>query len=285
MSTFTLSKTQKNKPLLLSKGFTYTIDKTTDEKTYWKCEHVRKLKCKGRVHTNSINTALLYENDNHNHNGNAVSIEIRLFEEKVRDRATNSNETTQAVIDNCLTNLSDHAVVRLPEFKHIKRNIQNQRGQNNLPKITHDKTFDRIPAQQRLIIIFSSPEQLQLLESCEQLLVDGTFKATPSIFYQLYAMHVVYRNAVLPVIFALIPNKTEQTYRRLIEKVSELCPLWNPKYIMMDFEKASINAFADKFTTTTNPSLMSGCFFHLQNSIQRKVQELGFKTNYEQDPI
>ncbi|CAF1451598.1 unnamed protein product [Rotaria magnacalcarata] len=147
MSTFTLSKTQKNKPLLLSKGFTYTIDKTTDEKTYWKCEHVRKLKCKGRVHTNSINTAFLYENDNHNHNGNAFSIEIRLFEEKVHDRATNSNETTQAVIDNCLTNLSDHAVARLPEFKHIKRNIQNQRGQNNLPKITHDKTFDRIPAQ------------------------------------------------------------------------------------------------------------------------------------------
>ncbi|CAF1583388.1 unnamed protein product [Didymodactylos carnosus] len=27
---------------------------------------------------------------------------------------------------------------------------------------------------------------------------------------------------------------------------------------------------------------MSGCFFHLQNNIQRKVQELGFKTNYEQ---
>ncbi|CAM4988623.1 unnamed protein product [Rotaria socialis] len=81
----------------------------------------------------------------------------------------------------------------------------------------------------------SSPEQLQLLENCEQLLLDGTFKVTPSIFYQLYAMHVVYRNAVLPVIFALLPNKTEQTYRRLIDKASELCPLWNPKYIMMDY--------------------------------------------------
>jgi hypothetical protein len=83
---------------------------------------------------------------------------------------------------------------------------------------------------------------------------------------------VVYRNAVTPVVFALLPNKTEQTYRRLIDKLLELCPSWHPKYIMMDFEKAAINAFAGKFTTTPNPLVMSGCFFHLQNSIQRKVQ-------------
>ncbi|CAF2946756.1 unnamed protein product [Rotaria sp. Silwood2] len=123
MSTFTLSTTQKNKPLLLSKGFFYIIDKTTIDKTYWKCEHAGKLKCKGRIHTNYINTILLYENDNHNHSGNAVSVEIRIFEEKVRDRAINSNETTQAVIDNCLTNLSDYAVARLPDFKHINLRI------------------------------------------------------------------------------------------------------------------------------------------------------------------
>ncbi|CAF1333805.1 unnamed protein product [Rotaria sordida] len=187
-----------------------------------------------RVHNDYINTTLLYENDNHNHSGNAVSIEIRILEGKVCDRAINSNEATKAVIDNCLTNLSDYAVARLPDFKHIKRNIQNRHEQNDLPKISHDKTFNQIlnklattkrnttflqynsgPDNDR-IVIFSSPEKLELLENCEQL--------------------------------------------------------------------SSINAFADKFTTTTNPSIMSGCFFYLQNSIQRKVQKFGLKTNYEQDP-
>ncbi|CAF2090872.1 unnamed protein product [Rotaria magnacalcarata] len=174
---------------------------------------------------------------------------------------------------------------------------------SNLPEISHDKTFNLIPDKLTTtkrnslflqfdsgsgndrIIIFASAEQLQILENCEQLLVDGTFKVTPSIFYQLYAMHVVYRNTVLPVVFALLPNKTQQTYRRLIDKLSEICPSWSPKFIMMDFEHASINVFSDKFVTTTNSSIMSGCFFHLQNSIQRKVQGLGFKTNYEQDPV
>ncbi|CAF5003336.1 unnamed protein product, partial [Rotaria socialis] len=70
---------------------------------------------------------ILHENDNHNRPGNPVSTEIRIFEEKIRHRALNSSEGTQNVIDYCLTNLSDHAVARLPDFKHVKRNIQNPR--------------------------------------------------------------------------------------------------------------------------------------------------------------
>ena len=77
----------------------------------------------------------------------------------------------------------------------------------------------------------------------------------------------------IPVVFVLLPNKKQQTYHRLIEKLPEICLSWNPKFIMMDFERSAINEFGDKFTTTTtNSATMSGCFFHLQNSIHRKMQ-------------
>ncbi|CAF4094592.1 unnamed protein product [Rotaria magnacalcarata] len=99
-------------------SFAYTIDKTTNDKTYWKCEHVRKFKCKGRIHTNCTHTILLHENDNHNH------------------PALNSNEATQNVIDYCLTNLSNNAVARLPGLKHVKQNIQNRGG-----KMTYQKFY------------------------------------------------------------------------------------------------------------------------------------------------
>ena len=89
MSTFKLSTTQRNKALLLCKGFCYTIDKTTDDKIYWKCQFVRTLKCKGRIHTNSVNRIILHENNNRNHLGNAASSGVRLFEEKIRDHAVN----------------------------------------------------------------------------------------------------------------------------------------------------------------------------------------------------
>ena len=60
MSTSNLTTTQRNKSLLLCKGFCYTIDKTTDDKIYWKCKFVRMLKCKGQIHTSSINTIILH---------------------------------------------------------------------------------------------------------------------------------------------------------------------------------------------------------------------------------
>ncbi|CAF1551555.1 unnamed protein product, partial [Didymodactylos carnosus] len=94
--------------------------------------------------------------------------------------------------------------------------------------------FDSGPDNDRLLI-FSSVDRLHLLKNCEELLVDGTFKLTPTIFYQLYAMHVIYWNAGIPVVFALLPNKNQQTYQSLINELVELCPLWNLKPIMMDF--------------------------------------------------
>ena len=39
------------------------------------------------VKVDSINTIILHENNNHNHLGNAISSEVRLFEEKICDRA------------------------------------------------------------------------------------------------------------------------------------------------------------------------------------------------------
>ena len=71
--------------------------------------------------------------------------------------------------------------------------------------------------------------------------------------------------------FALLSDKQQQTYEKLINQLRRLCPLWSPKALMVDFEKAAINAFEKAFNTATNQLVVSGCFFHLQKSILRKV--------------
>ena len=82
----------------------------------------------------------------------------------------------------------------------------------------------------------------------------------------------MYQGVIVPVVFALLPNKKQQTYHHLTDKLSEICLPWNPKFITMDFERSAIKEFSDTFTATTNPATMLGCLFHLQNSIYRKVQ-------------
>ena len=126
MSAFTLSTTQKKKPLLLCKDFGYVVGQKKNEKTYWKCEYAGKMKCNGRVHTDPANTTLLFENDNHNHLGSAVSAEIQIFEEKIRDQAITCNENTQAVIlwtfINSLKNEEHFIYCQLVKLNAIEKN-------------------------------------------------------------------------------------------------------------------------------------------------------------------
>ena len=100
MSTFTLSTTEKKKPLLILNGFNYTVDRSTDKKTYWKCEYSRSITCKGRVHTDLNYSTILNDPSEHNHPPSAVKSEVRLFQDKIRSRAVNTTESTQQVIDN-----------------------------------------------------------------------------------------------------------------------------------------------------------------------------------------
>jgi len=61
----------------------------------------------------------------HNRLAIAANTEVRLFHEKVRSRAINTNERTQNVIDNCLKNSTDQMVARLPQLNILKETFNN----------------------------------------------------------------------------------------------------------------------------------------------------------------
>ena len=92
------------------------------------------------------------------------------------------------------------------------------------------------------MIVFSTPKFLSLLEQSNTWYADGTFKVFPEYFFQLYTIHAEKDGHVYPCVYAL-PDKRECTYSILLRKLLELFPGLNPTNIMVDFEKAAINAF------------------------------------------
>ena len=52
-----------------------------------------------------------------------------------------------------------------------------------------------------------------------------------------------------------------------------------PERILVDFEKAAMNAFALCFPTAS----ISGCYFHLCQSFQRKITTSGLKSEYDRN--
>ena len=109
--------------------------------------------------------------------------------------------------------------------------------------------------------------------------VDGTFKLLPEIFHQFHTIHVVLNGFAPLCVYVRLPNKTEVTYNRLIELLKEETNP-NPGKLLAHFYEAALNAFSKKFTHAE----YSCCYFHLTQSFNRKIKEIGLKTSDENFP-
>ncbi|CAF2115230.1 unnamed protein product [Rotaria magnacalcarata] len=130
---------------------------------------------------------------------------------------------------------------------------------------------DTGPSDDR-ILLFACTKQLDILQSTDDFLVDGTFKVVPEIFYQVYIVHAVYPGHVVPVLYALLRRKNAVICHNLVHQLLRFAPNWNPVSIMLDFEQACIGVFDTSFPNV----LLSGCYFHLRQSIHHKIAPLAF---------
>jgi len=117
--------------------------------------------------------------------------------------------------------------------------------------------------------MFGTTENLTLLQQNDHWFIDGTFKVAPTLFTQVFTIHALINNSAYPLVYVLLPNKTEHGYELVMQKILELQPGLNPASIMVDFEKTSLNACATVFPGAG----LAGCFFHLGQCLWRKVQE------------
>jgi len=106
-------------------------------------------------------------------------------------------------------------------------------------------------------------------------------KSCSKQYLQIYTIHVDIGSTssetnVIPVIFVLLPNKTKNIYTRFFELIKEHIPNINPNIITIDFEAATIQAIKDVFPNTQ----ISGCNYHFNQSLWRKVQNVGLVDEY-----
>ena len=120
---------------------------------------------------------------------------------------------------------------------------------------------------------------MQHLVSSEVWYVDGTFKISPRLFSQVYIIMTQKFRGVIPVLYALLPNKQRVTYSRLFTMIKECEPTVNPKSIICDFEIAAFLAIKENFPHVE----VKGCFFHLSQNMQKHIASLGLSSRYNND--
>ncbi|XP_060064009.1 uncharacterized protein LOC132544427 [Ylistrum balloti] len=134
--------------------------------------------------------------------------------------------------------------------------------------------------EEQRMIAFATTENLRMLSNADAVFCDGTFYTCPGLFTQLYTIHAMEDGVMYPLIFVLLPGKSQLIYTNFFRKISDtmddlLLP-FNPATVFLDFEAAAQNDIRTVYPGTT----VKWCFFHYTQCIWRKAQQYGLQVSY-----
>ena len=289
-------ESEKGHQKLMNDGHTFYRNGENDERVYWKCDKYPKTKCRARIITS--NGQIVKSFTNHNHVADAAETGAKEIMSKIRHLAKTTQDAPQSVLSGVLEGCDRAVAPKLPKMQSMKRTIRYIRQQSlagpALPSTSSEivfppeltKTFkgdqfliyDSGPVEKR-IVIFATRRNLQCLSQSSHWYADGTFKTAPLLFHQLYTVHGLRENDSLPLVFGLLPDKTEETYIKFLQEIKNIEPSCAPLSVTIDFERAMMNACSKEFLNTE----LNGCFFHFSQCIFRAIQANGLKQRYETD--
>lgn len=305
MSETYIITSHKNKQLLIHANhcYHYHSKSKNQRKIYWRC--AKRDICNARCITNANweEGIRVEKAGRHEHEATRGEIIARQTVARIKRRAEeHPNEPPTSIIREEVRNIHNEEVqVLLPERQTLLRMVNRNQNKNRpliprtlaecviLPPFNETLQgqsflqYDSGVGDENRLLIFTTREALTRLGVSEIFLADGTFKTVPTIFFQLYTIHGLINNLPFPLVYCLLVNKDENTYRKMYQEIKNLCSATNiqlnPRVMMTDFELASMNAGRHHFPDAD----IKGCLFHFCQSIWRHVVQLGLKAAYNNE--
>ena len=278
---------------VLNAGYRYRLNVRRQVATHWKCVQTG---CKGRCST--IGDYIRGVTD-HCHPPEAQE-ELRLLS-RLRNRVQNEVSPVQQLYEDEVGTMDPVVAAVMPNFHSIKSSLYHHRRKTRpvLPQVRQEvnlegawtTTTDGLAflcvddGEEDKILIFATDEMLNIMQEAETLFMDGTFYVCPRLWYQLYSIHCMVDKVMFPVAYALLPNKTRETYVRLFTLLNTAVQTRtgtepSPRFIQTDFEAAAIKATQDVYPDAD----IRGCFFHYCQAVLRNVAEKGLAVEYKTNP-
>jgi hypothetical protein len=187
----------------------------------------------------------------------------------------------------------------VPEFVNIRSSLQRSRNEllPPIPRNVNDvhirgpwrKTWGNEPFLMEKdnewgIVLFGTKENMTVLNECKYVFVDGTFRTSPRPYYQVLTIHGRFGKRVIHLATALMKGKSVGEYRQVFKALKRgvryaTGSRLKPRFVVCDYELALITCVETEFQRTK----VLGCVFHLTESINRKVGNLGMKAAFKRD--
>ena len=239
--------------------------------------------CKGTLVTD-LGSRDPTENHQHDHAPDITAQEIAKSRGEMRRRAVTSADPPNRIYSEELANLSDAAKAMMHKVETCKRSIRRNRTSEfpeqpaNLADlvIAHTWTHNSGLNQERFLlhdngadsdsrlIVFATDSNLRLLAAADKWFMDGEFAMAPPNFLQIYVIHIPLGDTTVPVVYAFMQRKSEDTYTELFQTLSDSCDNLgvsaDPDTVTIDFEIATKNALCATFGQYCR---VKYCFYHL----------------------
>ena len=231
---------------------------------------------------------------------------IGAYKVKNNIKSAASRDTTSKphrIVADSVNNVPEDVNNHLPEPPSLKRTIQRKRKIDTvtanpdlalacdrsllllqIPQtlLRSWKYFDSGPSDSRILIL-TTDSNLDFLCQSLRWCGDGTFKAAPKLWTQLYTLHGQKNGYTVLCVYALLPNKRKETFIRLFRQVKSWVGVGNRQWIfetfLSDYEQGAFKAMLEVFPDIGE----EGCFFHLYKRLDFQVKELGLMPKYRQD--
>ena len=303
-----ITQSQKSKPQLYSDGFYFRGACSSAGNYQWRCIQTT-LKCKATCTTHGNSIGSTYDmvgtsSTQHTHAPDTITFSKLEKRRKLKAKASASDEPPRKIIASLVNEITDReATANYPTAdadRQVIHRIKNKLKPTYPPTPTTlsdielpdflMQTFAAIDGTGELFLLhdsgaidktrfflFATQRNLDLLSGAHWF-ADGTFDIAPPLFLQVYTIHAFIHGRCQPLIYCVLPKKTQKMYVDVLKIVKTRLSS-DPISITSDFEKAFLNACASVFEKVT----LFGCFFHFKQSMWRKIGELGLTVTYKED--
>lgn len=277
--------------------YKYTKNSQYKDSTYYRCSHSRQ-GCGVRLTKNGEKVTIRGEHTCEKTTQYQPVSDPNVVTQFIDNLATTTRLNPIQIYEKTLkefTKRTRKKIIQIPTKKQITdrvrelRELRETAKQNELsivltPELseTEDKKpflqcfwKGRIQAQMESTIIWARAECLDILRQNGPVFIDATFKVAPRGFVQCFIIMAFDRvtNVFVPCpcAYSLMTSKTEYMYSRILHEIIVLLDYaWSPSIVVIDFEKALVNAAMYEF----EKKHIVGCFFHFKQALSKRMRSI-----------
>ncbi|XP_061178328.1 uncharacterized protein LOC133186965 [Saccostrea echinata] len=280
--------------LVSSDGYEFVKKVSKGDFTYWRCSKRSKtVNCPATI--SQKGDTFKANSRAHIHQADKGALKkVQVWKEVKSQCVQDIHKPARRVVEDAMLDLIEEDDHQLPNVRNLQR-LANRIREDLRPAEPRDLEFiidtDYLQCQDFLVgdihvdterhLVFSTPNQLRILQQARRWFCDGTFKILARPFQQLWSIHAFvcrgdsYKQ--VPLVFCLMSRRKSRDYAAIFKKLKEIIPgVPQVQTFVVDFEKGAWKAIREEFPNT----LIKGCAFHFGQAVWRKVQELGLRTTY-----